>query len=288
MGCIYKITNKLDGKSYVGQTHRDPAIHWRNYRYGATHHKKYNKRGRAILDAIVSVGIDNFEFEIIEECDDNCLNDRERHWIAALNTNLCAGGHGYNLTSGGQDRHTQKAQVHHKHTNATKEKIRIAHAGRDHIGWRKAPYTEKERQNKSHAADSQKTRIERWSTDGTFLELHDSQSAAHRWLQAQGLVTEKTRVLTIKHGEVKLYRGYYWRRSGDATAVPTVPTHKHWRAIEQMTLAGDTICVFSSIKHAVIALKKAGIKAHKDTINVALQSASKEAYGFKWQDARFS
>jgi len=288
MGCIYKITNTLDGKAYVGQTQRDPVVHWRNYRYGAAHHKKYKKRGRAILDAIVAIGIDNFTFEIVEECTNEQLNDRERHWIATFHTNARLGEHGYNLTEGGQDRHTRKHQRSHAHSDASREKIRAAHLGRSHVGWRKAPHTEQERLNKSRAADAQKVRLERWSTSGEFLELHDSQSAAHAWLLKRGLVSENTRLITVKHGEVKLYRGFYWRRQGDQVPVPTVPTYKHWQAVEQLALSGQPVKVFASVKHAVLALREQGTKAHKDGINACLKNVEQEAYGFRWRIARFS
>ena len=130
MGTIYKITNTLNGKRYVGQTQRCPVTHWRNYRYAANHHAKYQKKGRPILDALVSIGIENFAFEIIEECLDDQLNERERHWIRELNTNIRTNGHGYNLTEGGQDRYTRKQQRPHLHTPEAKEKIRQAHKGR--------------------------------------------------------------------------------------------------------------------------------------------------------------
>lgn len=288
MGCIYKITNTIDGKSYIGQTHRDPDVHWRNYRYGATHHKKYGKRGRAILDAIVSIGIDKFQFEVIENCPDDMLNDRERHWITALNTNVRMGGFGYNLTCGGQDRYTRKPQTSHKHSDVIREKIRSAHLGRSHVGWRKAPHTEQERRNKSIAADAQKVKIERWSTSGTFLELHDSLSAVQNWLMSRGLINANMRLLNINQGRVRMYRGFYWRRAGDLTPVPTVATRSNWVAVEQLTQSNQLIERFSSVKHAVVQLRSQGIKAHKDRINACLKNVKERAYGFKWRIAQFS
>jgi hypothetical protein len=47
--------------------------------------------------AIRKYGIDNFSFNIIEECKQNQLNERERYWIAYYNTFY----DGYNQTLGG-------------------------------------------------------------------------------------------------------------------------------------------------------------------------------------------
>lgn len=43
-------------------------------------------------------GIENFSFEIIEECKKEELNDKEKYWINYFNTFF----NGYNLTTGGQ------------------------------------------------------------------------------------------------------------------------------------------------------------------------------------------
>jgi len=287
MSHIYKILNILNDKLYVGQSKVDPEIHWRNYKYGATHHKKYNKLGRPILGALIKHGFENFKYEVIEECSDEQLNDRERYWIAKLNTNIRMGGYGYNLTVGGQDFYTRKPQTHKKPTPETNEKIRQAHKYRSHVGWRKAPYTDEEIQNRSQGANQQKVRIERWSTDGQFLELHDSRSAVQIWLSEQGLTKATQRVIPVKIGHVMLSHGFYWRVAGDDVHVPKVKTKSSWIAVDQLSLNGNIVATFSSIKHAVLALKELGIGAHKDTIKACLTGEKETAYGFKWQCAQF-
>lgn len=51
-------------------------------------------------------GIDNFSFEIIEECQIEQLNEREIYWISQYNSNLPE--FGYNLTKGGNNFVPQK------------------------------------------------------------------------------------------------------------------------------------------------------------------------------------
>lgn len=48
---------------------------------------------------MTAYGVDNFSFEIIEECADNQLNERESYWIQQYN---CIAPNGYNMTSGGE------------------------------------------------------------------------------------------------------------------------------------------------------------------------------------------
>ena len=52
----------------------------------------------ALKNAITKYGTENMKFEVVEECADELLNDREQHWIRELNT---LSPHGYNLRSGG-------------------------------------------------------------------------------------------------------------------------------------------------------------------------------------------
>lgn len=93
MSCgIYKITNLVNGHSYIGQS-IDIARRWRA-------HRSYNKTEvghRPLYRAFEKYGLDNFSFEIIEECDKKFLNEREQYWINYYDTFY----NGYNLTEGG-------------------------------------------------------------------------------------------------------------------------------------------------------------------------------------------
>ena len=95
-GFIYKITNKVNGKSYIGQTIQ--SVKERFYQHCAT------KCSQAILNmvihkAITKYGKSNFTIEVIEEVESANLNDRERYWIRYYDSY----NNGYNSTEGGQD-----------------------------------------------------------------------------------------------------------------------------------------------------------------------------------------
>lgn len=92
---IYRVTNKLNGKSYVGQTIqsllRRQSRHLSDVRNGD---ESYFHR------ALRKCGTDNFIWQVICICPNiNSLNEQEQYYIALFN--LTNSKHGYNLTSGG-------------------------------------------------------------------------------------------------------------------------------------------------------------------------------------------
>ena len=73
---IYKITNKLNGKSYIGQ-----SIHC-DKRY-----KEHCRGKNQFIDETIQIeGEENFEFELLEECKKEQLNEREDYYIKKYNT----------------------------------------------------------------------------------------------------------------------------------------------------------------------------------------------------------
>ena len=89
---IYKITNKLNGHSYIGQS-IDIKARWRQHRNSITNMFKNS----ALISAFRKYGLENFTFEIIELCKVEELNEKEIYYIKKYNTYY----DGYNSTLGG-------------------------------------------------------------------------------------------------------------------------------------------------------------------------------------------
>ena len=105
-GYIYLITNKINGKQYVGQTIQTVATRWSGHLSVA---RKQKHRAYSAIDrAIAKYGSENFTCVEIEHVQDTyrVLDSRERYWIRHFNTyvkaNPEARQHGYNLTPGGE------------------------------------------------------------------------------------------------------------------------------------------------------------------------------------------
>ena len=93
---IYKFINKINEKLYIGQSknlncrkkqHLKNAFNPNNRDYDCLFHR-----------AIRKYGIDNFIFEVLEECDISDLNNREKYYIKECNSMM---PFGYNMTIGG-------------------------------------------------------------------------------------------------------------------------------------------------------------------------------------------
>lgn len=96
MGYIYKITNKINGKTYIGQTRTSIEQRWKEHIRAALRHD--NKDHSAPLHlAIEKYGVDNFLVEQLDECENNDLDDYEIYWIKKLNSY----NNGYNASLGG-------------------------------------------------------------------------------------------------------------------------------------------------------------------------------------------
>lgn len=88
---IYKITNTINNMCYIGKS---LCIEDR-----LKQHKNGIKSNEHLQNAIRKYGIENFKFEILEECSRENYNLRERYWINFYDSM----NNGYNETSGGEN-----------------------------------------------------------------------------------------------------------------------------------------------------------------------------------------
>ena len=111
---IYLLTNRANGKYYIGQTIQPLCERLRQHVTDA------KRKCGPLQTAIRKYGFDGFDVEILAQAqglDD--LNSLETLWIlltAAINRAT-----GYNCTTGG---------LNHTRTDDTREKLRLAHTGR--------------------------------------------------------------------------------------------------------------------------------------------------------------
>ena len=98
---IYKITNKINGKSYVGKSI--------NIERRIAEHKCINhETNKSLKFAYKKYGLDNFEFEILEQCLEEELNEKEIYYIQKIKPE-------YNRTTGGD------GSPSHKISNKTRQ-----------------------------------------------------------------------------------------------------------------------------------------------------------------------
>ena len=111
---IYKITNKINNKIYIGQTIGEVEKRW--YKHDYISRNPDNREHSLIHRALAKHGKDNFIFEILDDSakTQKQLNNLEIKYISSLNT---LSPNGYNLQLGGS------RGAHHE---STKEKLKRA------------------------------------------------------------------------------------------------------------------------------------------------------------------
>jgi group I intron endonuclease len=115
MGYIYKITNTVDGKGYVGVTTKTDAIE----RYKQHIYAIYYGNGCPVLgNAVKKYGKEAFKFEVLIICFDEDIYKYEQSYITKYNTMV---PNGYNVQEGGK---LVCSFAGRKHTEETKKILR--------------------------------------------------------------------------------------------------------------------------------------------------------------------
>jgi group I intron endonuclease len=92
MGFIYKITNQVNGKVYVGKTEFSVEVRWKQHIADSV---KTRCKDRPLYRAMNKYGLSSFSIEVLEETDKT--EERELYWINLLQSY----SKGYNATKGG-------------------------------------------------------------------------------------------------------------------------------------------------------------------------------------------
>lgn len=107
MPYIYKITNLINGKLYIGKTLDTIEKRWKD------HKKDYTRprcEKRPLYDAMNKYGAENFLIEEVEECSEKELSEREKYWIEFYHSFH----DGYNATTGGDGKQYADYGLIHK------------------------------------------------------------------------------------------------------------------------------------------------------------------------------
>ena len=125
---IYKITNLVNGKVYIGQTN-DIERRWKE------HERTFKNNDEVLYRAMRKHGFENFSFEILMLCEEDLLDLMEIYYIKMYNSYIYAeNSNGYNMTKGGEGirgkKHSKKfkkflSEIHtgKTHSEETKKKI---------------------------------------------------------------------------------------------------------------------------------------------------------------------
>jgi group I intron endonuclease len=144
---IYKTTNLINGKIYIGQSKYNENI------------KQYSGSGTLIKAAIKKYGVSSFRKEILEHCCLDTLNDRESYWVNKLDAMNPAIG--YNLKSGGNQNITFSKESKLKMSKSAKGKPKKT-MSEEHR--RKLSEWQKGKPKRPHSEITKKRMSEAWKT----------------------------------------------------------------------------------------------------------------------------
>jgi len=221
IGVVYKITNLINGKIYIGQTISDLRHRFAQHKCGSGGDSKTSIR---LYNAIKKYGKENFIIEALYSAfDSESLNKAEVLLIAAHNSTNP--DFGYNIQTGGGN-----TNIGRKWSEESKRKMSIAHkgklAGNKHPMW-----------GKKHSRDALvKSSIKQNTTNGYYgFSVSDNSSIYARsgfFLTEAGFNPRKIRE-AINDG-CRYHKGYLWYKGNeslelvekDVTYYNNKPTYK--------------------------------------------------------------
>lgn len=205
MGCIYKITNTINGKLYIGYTTR--LIKERMRRHKTDDYKTGTLLGRAIN----KYGWENFVYEVIlEEEDKEKLLELEQYYIKKFNS---LKPNGYNMTIGGEKLYGENNPFYgHTHTEETKQKL--SELAKQRTGESNPFYghTHTE-ETKQKIREANSKAIAMLDENKNIVQIFESGAAAGRWLREQNITKNESANSSIVKAIKKNQRayGYYWK-----------------------------------------------------------------------------
>lgn len=211
-GYIYKITNQINQKAYIGKTVYTVDKRWKE------HLKDYTKREeehRPLYKAMQKYGIENFTIEQIEEVDIKELSNREMYWIEYFHTF----SNGYNATLGGDgkilydyDLIAQLIQQQYR----TEEICEMIHCCPDTVRM----VAQKCNLSIARKKDctNPKKEVYQFDKQGNYLRSFESYSAAAQWLKDNGYIDKvlsgvRTHIGEVCNGKRKTAYQFIWRNN---------------------------------------------------------------------------
>lgn len=210
MAYIYKITNDINGKLYVGKT--EFSIEKRFKEHCSDAFRNRNEK-RPLYSAMQKYGIEHFHIELLEETDNP--EEREIYWIETLGSFK----DGYNATIGGDGRrYINREEIFSlwKQRLNCKEISKITGHDKGWIGQilKEFQISSKELQKKSN--ENRRKSVCQLDIEGNIIKVYDSLGEACDTLRNNGLTNCKTstgaaHISEVCRGKRKTFAGYKWK-----------------------------------------------------------------------------
>lgn len=216
---VYKITNKVNNKVYIGITSKGISARWKEHIYSAEHGCPFK-----LHNAIRKYGKENFSIELIDFCNSwEELTEKEQYYISEYKS--LQDEFGYNMTEGGD------GTFGRCHTEETKEKIRQKAIGREVTEATRLKLSEAGKiiteareayRNSGNIGSSRRKPVLQYTKDGKFISEYCGVNEASRLTGIH--VTTLSNALKGRNITGSKVNPYIWVYKEDYPDVPkTVP-----------------------------------------------------------------
>ena len=204
--CVYKLTNTVTGKFYVGSTYNLKS-RMKYHRY--SHKRNPNKElGRDIAE----YGWDAFTVEVLEECTRENVRERERYYIEVLH----AVEFGYNQTTATTYKDWMKGYNAKMWKDPEYRARRSAQSSAVQKKRLENPeYLKAKSEQLGRYTSTLKKPVGMFTKSGELLHTFSGIREAERWLIAEGIVNSSSASQSIsdcaRGGRHKTAYGYVWK-----------------------------------------------------------------------------
>ena len=283
---IYKATNKINGKSYIGQTVDYKSRVWQ-------HMRCYEKEDCKFHDAIKEFGSDNFDWEVLETCNGKeKANDLERKYIELFNSYR----NGYNDNKGGVGGHNARAIVclkldgefvkrYDSASDAEKDGFNNVnvllccknklYTCKNHLFMFENDYKENGAKQYVKPESSSKRKVVQCDLDGNFISRYDSVQEASEKTGAN-----RTTISGVLSKKYKSANGFIFVYEEDFPIkdLSVYQKKKKGRKVAQIDIeSGEIVNVYDRIADAGRAL---GV--NYKVIHKVVDMPDRTAFGYKW------
>lgn len=217
MAYIYKITNDINDKVYIGKTNKTIKERWKEH---CSDYLKRDEEKRPLYSAMKKYGIQHFYIEEIEKCNDEFSNERETYWIGFFHSYT----NGYNATLGGDGKnfynHNEILQLLQQGKN-TNEIIESIGCCKD-IVYQVAKNNGIDLLNKAQEKSKEllSKEVEQYTKDMIFIQKFSSAADAARWLYENKMIPTlssgvRGHIAEVCNGKRKTAYKYIWKYSAE-------------------------------------------------------------------------
>ena len=276
MGYIYKITNNINNKIYIGKTTFSIERRWNEHQKAA-----YSSLiDYPLYRAMRKYGLEHFVIEQVEEVDDEIIDEREQYWIQYYDSYVST-SKGYNATLGGEgnsiiDKNLVYTLWDKGYTiTEISNEIKADRSNIRKILQLYANYSIDESQQRGHKLLWQERceEVEQYDLQGNFIQSFSSLAEVE---QQTGL-SRKGISNALNYKTLSAY-GYQWKYRHDNREIKNIKKQTRRQKVPVLQYINNKWIEYSS---SAEAQRQTGIYAN--SIRNVCQGKQKTAGGYIWK-----